>query len=75
MKAEPEEDDPNDSYEARAMKRKIAKKRAQEVVNCSLVFDKLFVFGLSFRQPLEPGKMRDWQCWRRKQNSPDFRRW
>ena len=33
MKAEPEEDDPNDSYEARAMKRKIAKKRAQEVEN------------------------------------------
>jgi len=32
-KAEPEEDDPNDSYEARAMKRKIAKKRAQEAAS------------------------------------------
>lgn len=32
-KVEPEEDDPNDSYEARAKKRKVAKRRAQEAAN------------------------------------------
>ena len=33
MQVEVEEDDPNDSYEARAKKRKMAKRRAQEAAN------------------------------------------
>ena len=63
------EEDPDDSYEARAKKRKLAQKKAQAVC---LNFAGPFNFAcFVIRSPLEPRRKNGLRCWSRRRGRPN----